>query len=517
MNNPLTRFRILLGLQLGNAIGVWSQVVAGQWVLVEANASATLVAAVPALISVPFVFLSIPMGTFVARHSRESLMAAAMALAGSASIAAAVLDYLGLNHPAFTLVFVAIIGVGLLTVITSWQVLLPEILDREYVPKAIVLDSAAFNMARSLGPTLAGFGLALVGSSVVFLINGLLFWICAFSVLTIKFRWPHVNSRIQPIRNNIWSGVQYVRHSLWTRGLLFRLVIFGIPSASLWALLPLIVYENLAFTSVGMGVSVGMVGVGAVFGVGVVPILRSRLSVNAIAVAGTFLYSGILFVLALSRIPAVVFIALILVGLAWVGVQSTWMTLVNQVLPTWVRPQIVGIILFAFQGSQALGAFLWGTLSDILSLQNSVICAAVVMASGVLSYLKGSLTTPLIVEEKPQDSGEYDDFITVNSPLSVEFRYRLRTDQEEEFLGAMRDLRLSRLRLGARDWVLVRNPHDQTEYVESFRFRSGFELAAFGHERQTHLEMRLQHKVVGLSQEVDGPNVAIEVTVTKVR
>ena len=86
------RFRVLVMIQLANAVGVWMHVVAAQWILTEAGRSATeVVAAVPAAMSLPFFLLCLPVGALVGRISPVRMMASATALSALASCCAALL------------------------------------------------------------------------------------------------------------------------------------------------------------------------------------------------------------------------------------------------------------------------------------------------------------------------------------------------------------------------------------------------------------------------------------------
>ena len=85
------RFRVLVLIQLANAVGVWMHVVAAQWILTEAGHSATEVAAVPAAMSLPFLLLCLPIGAVAGRLSPVRMMAGATALSALASFAATLL------------------------------------------------------------------------------------------------------------------------------------------------------------------------------------------------------------------------------------------------------------------------------------------------------------------------------------------------------------------------------------------------------------------------------------------
>ncbi|MGG6496163.1 UNVERIFIED_CONTAM: MFS transporter, partial [Bacteroidetes bacterium 56_B9] len=84
--------------------------------------------------------------------------------------------------------------------------------------------------------------------------------------------------------------------------------------------------------------------------------LRSRLSWNVFAASGSAAYAVVLLGLAFVPWTPAVFALLVVVGAAWVGVQSTWMIATHAVMPPWVKARVIAFVLLTFQGSQAVGA-----------------------------------------------------------------------------------------------------------------------------------------------------------------
>lgn len=510
-------FRFVVLFQLGNALAVWSQVVAGQWVLVETGASAFVVSLVPAAVSLPFVLLALPVGSVVSHRPREPLMAAAMAAAAAASIAAALLTAAGLVGPMVLVLATAVIGVALVVVGVAWQSMLPETVDRSLISSATVLDGAVFNAARALGPVLAGVGLVALGPTWVFAANGVLFTVAAGAMLVSRKRWPSATGTREPLWRSMSSGVWFVRHSPWTRRLLFRMFAFGIPAASLWALLPVVAHDRLELSSVGLGVATGMLGLGAVAGTFFIAPVRDRLSVNVFAACGSATYGLALVVLAVSTSAPLVVAVLVPTGVAWVGVQSTWMMLANQALPGWVRPRVVAIMLLVFQGSQAIGAVAWGLLADAIGTQGALGVAAACLGVTVHGFRRRGLTgteglEPLRIE--PQHDLEVAD---LTGPVQIEHSYEVAEPRREAFVLAARDLRMSRLRMGAQAWVLLVDPLRPGHFIERYRLAEAPELRLMGHERLTVPEDLVRRRLEELADSAPPPRLLSVVEVGTVR
>ncbi len=170
-----SRFRVLVLIQLANAVGVWMHVVAAQWMFTEAGRSATVVAAVSASMSVPFFLLCLPIGALVGRVSAD-------AHDGGGDSALRTCQRWLPRCPSpgnvLLLLTVVVIGSGLVALAIAWQSQIPHLVDRPAVGSAAVVDGATFNLARAVGPVAGGVGLSLLGPAVTFVVTSVVFGLC---------------------------------------------------------------------------------------------------------------------------------------------------------------------------------------------------------------------------------------------------------------------------------------------------------------------------------------------------
>jgi predicted MFS family arabinose efflux permease len=491
------RFRLLVLLQLANAIAVWMHVVAAQWTMTEAGRSATVVAAVPAAMSLPFFVLCLPAGALVGRVSPMPMMASATVLSALASATAAVLAAREPDAVVPVLLTVAAVGSGLVALAIAWQSQIPRLVERRAVASAALVDGVTFNVARAVGPVAGGVGLSLVGGTTTFVVTATLFSACALGMVATAPRTLLVAPSPESLTRSIRGGLRFTTHSPWTRRLLLRLCLFGIPSAALWALLPLVVHDRLALGSNGFGLLFGMVGLGAVGGTAALAPLRARLAVNHFGFLGSLMFGVMLAGLAISSDARVVGGLLVLGGAAWVGVQTTWMTAAHQALPDWVRPRIIALILLAFQGCQALGGLAWGVLADLVGLPGALGAAAVFMVVAATGFLRRGLHPSEGIAPDPGPGREpvLAADVEPDRPIRVEVTYRPDAGAMPAFLEALDALRLSRLRLGAGGWELLVDPDCPDAYVEVFPVGSWADYVAAETVRLTVPEHRLRERV----------------------
>ncbi|MDV8002647.1 MFS transporter [Rhodococcus sp. IEGM 1408] len=511
-------FRALLSVQLANAVAVWIHVVSVQWVLTERGESASVISLAPAAMAVPFLVLALPVGVVAGFASRKKMMAWATTMSALAAVAATVLTVTGADDALPMILSVVLVGSALVVVGVSWQSLLPETVDRRVIPAAALVDGAVFNLARSLGPLLAGFGLGFAGAEWAFAAVAVLSVGCALTLWWMERRSPDRTAPRRAIMPEISGAVRFVANSAWTTRLLFQLFLFGVPSSALWALISLAVHDRLGMGADGFGALMALIGAGAVVAVVGFGGLRRRLRVTVFAACGAFVYALALAVLALSTSPVVVAVAMLFAGAAWVSVQSTWMSMGHQFFPDWVRPRLIAFILLMFQGTQAVGSLLWGVVADVAGLQVALLTAAGLMVvscvslvvvglgaeTGIEPVLVSELGGPVAVSPAPAAgaAGGGD-----SGPVVIRYDYRVPEQSRLEFRTAMRGLRRSRLRLGGRDWRLE-NPAGETGlWVETYLVGSAGEFAEQERERLTVPEIRLRHRVASLAVSVAGPRL----------
>lgn len=501
--------RTHLSIQLTNAVAVWIHVVSVQWVLTERGESASIISLAPAALAVPFLVLSLPVGVIAGYASRKRMMALATTISSLAAVAAFVLTVTGADSVIPMVLSVMLVGLALVVVGVSWQSLLPETVDRRVIPTAALVDGAVFNLARSVGPLIAGVGLGIAGAEWTFALVAVLSIGCSASMWVSERRAPDRKRARRAILPELSGVLRFVASSAWTTRLLCQLFLFGIPSSALWALISLAVHDRLEMGSSGFGVMMALIGAGAVIAAVVSGGLRRRLRVNVFAAFGAGVFALALVVLAISTSAVLVAIAMLFVGAAWVSVQSTWMTMGHQFFPEWIRPRLIAFILLMFQGTQAFGSLLWGAASDLLGLQTALLVAASVMACSAISLVVVGLGAqsgiePVLVSDI---AGEHGDSIASDGPVEVRYEYLVDQERRHEFIAAMRALRRSRLRLGSRHWSLEASVSRSGLYVETYRVGSRVEYDEQERDRLTIPETELRRAVARRVRSVSGPSI----------
>jgi len=473
--SPL-RLPAFRGLWAGSAIyftGNAMQVMAASWLMVELTGSSFLAALVQTAVFLPMFLLALPAGVLADITDRRRLILKSLAVQVAIVLVLSLLALAGWAGPGTLLLFTFCAGCCTALLSPAWNTSLADTVPREDMPQAITAMSIAWNSARALGPSIAGFLFAWLGAGWVFVV-------AAVSVLVMMQalrRWPPAPHAQSPLpAERLWSGtlagLRYARHSPIILAQLLRTVAYSGAGSALWALLPAIAAQQLKLGATGFGFLMGCLGTGAVGAGLVLGRLRARLGLERLVAGGCMVFAAVMVIAAYVRMPIVVFVALAIGGAAWMAVMATFNTATQSSAPPWVRSRAVALHTLSALGSFAIGSAFWGAVSGLTGLAMALSMAAVVMAGGV--FLARWLPLRMGASQEVTPAALWDDPLIKNQPLpgdgpvSVEICYCIRAGEAEEFLNAVTQLRASRRRDGATLWRVYRDLGDPSRYIERF-------------------------------------------------
>jgi MFS family permease len=502
----IAAFRALWVAQLGSMIGTWMQTVGAQWLLVDEPNATTLVALVQTTSMLPVFLLALPSGVIADSFDRRRLLVLVQCGSFAVAVVLAVLAAVDQVAPSLLLTFTFLLGCGAALTMPAFLAMIPDLVPRDHLPAAAALGSISINVARAVGPAVAGVLISLAGVPIVFGINALSYAGLA-AALVVWGPAPAISGDIpERFVPALRAGARYIRHSPITRRILLRSILFVGPGAALWALLPLVATQRMGLDATGFGFLLGAMGVGAVGGALVMPRLRSHVSASQLIGGASLVYAIALLTLALvTNLPLVVTV-LVFAGAAWLAVLSSLGATMQMFLPTWVRARGLSAHTVVFVGGQAVGAFLWGLLGEYAGLAAALITAAAITALGAttlvvwplidaahldrntVSYWRG----PNLAFEPDPDQG----------PVLVSLTYSVAPERADDFLAVMEHVGRSRQRTGAIRWGLYQGGEDPRRFVEVYLVPSWQEHLRQHTDRLTGADQELEEEAVAFA---DGP------------
>lgn len=472
----LATYRTLWLALLGANIGTWMQTVGAQWLLVDEPHASTLVAMVQTASMLPILLLALPAGALADALDRRHLLIAVQCFISLVGLMLTLLTASGRMPPALLLTLTFALGAGQALTLPAWAAVIPELVPRSHLQSAAALGSINVNVARSVGPAVAGFLVAQTGVAVVFAVNAVSYLIFALALV----RWRPGDARAVDVPERFTSalraGGRYVRHSPVVRRLLLRATLFLVPGSALWALLPVVANRQLGMGAGGYGLLLGALGVGAIVGGLLLPWVRAKLTPGQFLLFSGLTYGGALLVVALVRTVPIVLAALVPAGAAWVTVLSSVNAEMQLFLPGWVRARGLAVYQVVFAGGQAVGSLAWGLLATRSGLVVAHVAAGIVMLLGAVSVrlwplpdLRKVGREPAVYWPELQLTEEPDRRV---GPVLVTVAYMVPPDRQREFLEAMKLVKGSRQRTGAMRWGLFREGEAEHRFVEVYQLAS---------------------------------------------
>ena len=463
-------------------------------VIAALSDSPTLIALVQTANSVPAVLLALLMGSMADIVDRRRFAIASQSWMLLSVAALSALTLADLITPGLALGLTFALGAGMATTFVIYQALTQDFVPRSELMAAVALNGVAINLARAVGPAVAGLIVAALSAGALFAVEaGLLVAIVALVALRVRPPGPARASgeRLAPA---VRAGVRFVRFSPPVRTVLLRGAAFSVSASALWALLPVVALGRLGLSESGFGLLMGCVGTGAIVGATMLPRLRGRLAYDRmIALASIGLAGGLL---ALAYVPwaEVVAVTLVLTGACWLTVLSSLNTSAQRVAPGWVRARTLAAFQLVMQGGLAAGSLAWGLVTGAADVETALTLAAAGLLAGVVLARRWPLAgseradlTPAGVWSDPNVGIEPrpDD-----GPVMITVEYVVDRQDRERFLDAMQELSRIRRRDGAGRWEIYADLERPGHYLETFVVDSWSEHLR-QHERLTVADLEV--------------------------
>ena len=486
-------FRALWTASLISSIGGWMQTVGAQWFLVEHHSDAAIVALIQTASAAPFLLLGIPAGVLGEFVNRRRLLIAVQSSLVAIGVVLSVVTWVGGLTPALLLAFTFLLGAGSAIQGPAYQALVPEIVPREVIPSAAALSSIGVNVARSIGPALAGLAIAGLGIPFVFALNALSF--AVFLVVLISWRgYTPPAHRPEPFIEATRAGLRYVWNAGLVRRVLVRLALFIVPASALWALLPLVASAQLGLDSNGYGLLLGAIGIGSVGGAFVIPRARARLGANVTVMIASAVFGAVIVVSAVSTSLPLTLAVLLFGGVGWIAVIASLNSSVQAFLPGWVRSRGLSVYQLVLFGATAAGSAVVGAIAQAVGVVPTSVGAGIVVIAVAATQLLWPLMSTAdkergVVSIPLTDVPPVDDVAPMSisdaAETLVQIRYHVQPANRAAFVAQMQLVRRSRRRTGARQWELYDDREAQNVIVEVFSVGSWREHLSQHEDRMT--------------------------------
>lgn len=275
----ITMFRTIWFAGLSANIGTWFQNVGNVWLMTKFTTSPLLIALIQTAATLPVFLVGFPAGTLADIVNRRHLLLITQGLILVAAVALSLLTFADLMNVPLLLGFTFVLGLGGILAQPAWQAVYADLVPSSELPAAVTLGSVSYNLARAVGPAIAGLVITIAGPAAVFLLDAIAFLYVVVVLYRLHLPLQRTTLPAERLTGAIRTGIRFVGHSPAMSIVLMRTFFFIFFISGLWALLPVIVKQDLHLGASGYGLLLGCIGLGAILCADVLPQIQRKIPV----------------------------------------------------------------------------------------------------------------------------------------------------------------------------------------------------------------------------------------------
>lgn len=367
-------FRLFFGGQSISLIGSWMTSIATAWLVYRLTGSAWLLGIVGFAGQIPTFVIAPFAGVWVDRLNRRQVLVFTQSLAMVQSLALAVLT---LTH---RITIPEILALSIFQgFINSFDMpgrqafLVQMIEDREDLGNAIALNSSMFNMARLVGPSLAGLVIAGFGEGYCFLIDGISYIAVIASLLGMRLPRVNVKSAVVPMAVQLKEGWTYVSKFAPVRTILLLFAAISLMGMPFTVLMPIFAAKILHGGAHTLGFLMGALGAGALAAAISLAFRKSVLGLGRVIAVSSAIFGTGLIAFGLSRWEWLSLLLMVVTGYGMMQQMAASNTIIQTVVPEDKRGRVMSYYTMAFVGMAPFGSLLAGGLAHLVSAPMTLI------------------------------------------------------------------------------------------------------------------------------------------------
>jgi MFS family permease len=368
-----------------SVIGTWMQRIGQDWLVLELSGSAVALGISMLFQFLPVLLLGVWGGVVVDRVDTRRLLIATQAT--QAVLAAALAAFTLTGTVTLLVVYALAAGLGLVTVLDNpaRQSFVAELVDSDDIVNAQSLNSMVNNVGRLVGPALAGVLIVLTGVGVTFVLNAVSFVAVLVGLLRMDRSALHARVRSVRGRGQAREGLRYVWKQPELRATVILVAVVSVFAHNSRVVFPILATDVFEGNATTYGWLTAALGIGAVVGAlgsaAMTVVTWARLFWVTAAFAATNV------AVALSPTLAVGLVAIVLLGLATIQVNTLARTILLMGSSPEMQGRVMAIHAMVFLGGTPIGAPLAGLLCELWGARIAMVVAGAACLFGAAAIV----------------------------------------------------------------------------------------------------------------------------------
>jgi MFS family permease len=380
-------FRLFFVGQSISLIGTWMTRVATSWLVYRLTGSALLLGTVGFAGQIPTFLLAPFAGVWVDRLDRRKLLVWTQVLAALQSLALAALTLAKVINIHEIVALSALQGLINAFDMPGRQAFLVQMVeDKQDLGNAIALNSSIVNMARLVGPALAGLLIAAAGEGYCFTIDGLSYLAVIASLLMMRVNAVPAKRALTSMLEQLKEGWTYVAGFRPIRTILLLFALISLMGMPFMVLMPIFASKVLHGGPHTLGFLLGASGVGALISAVSLAFRKNVRGLTTMIQLSAALFGLGLIGFGLSRIFLLSMFLMLIVGFGMMQGLAASNTVIQTLVPEDKRGRVMSYYTMAFVGMAPFGSLLAGGLAHALGAPRAVMITGAFCVAGAVWF-----------------------------------------------------------------------------------------------------------------------------------
>jgi MFS family permease len=380
-------FRLYFSGQTISLIGTWMTRLATSWLVYRLTGSALLLGIVGFAGQIPTFLLAPFAGVWVDRLDRRKVLVVTQVLAMLQSLALAVLTlarHISVQEVIWLSAFQGLINAFDMPARQAFLVQMVE--DKQDLGNAIALNSSMVNLARLVGPSLAGAVIAISGEGYCFLIDGISYIAVIASLLAMRLPASAAKRTTDSMLAQLREGWTYVSGFAPVRTILLLFALVSLMGWPFTVLMPIFAGTILKGGPHTLGFLMGAVGVGALVSAISLALRKTVLGLGRMIPISTGAFGVGLVLFGISRILWVSLLLMLVCGFGMMQQMAASNTIIQTIVDDDKRGRVMSFYAVAFVGMAPFGSLLAGGLAHALGAPLTVMLNGVCCIAGAIWF-----------------------------------------------------------------------------------------------------------------------------------
>jgi MFS family permease len=369
-------------------IGTWMQRTATIWLVYRLTQSPEILGNVDFVGQIAGVVLIPVAGVLLDRWNRYRVILWTQALSMVQALALAALVFTGTVAVWHIVVLNTVLGMINSFDMPARQAFISQIVeDKDDLANAIALNSAMFNGARIIGPSIAGLAIAAFGEGLCYLFNGLSYIAILGALLAMRLTVPQaVVVSPDNIIGGLAEGCTYTYHSLPIRMVLLLLALLSLVGFPVMPLMPLFAGQVLGGGPETLGWLMAAFGMGALVGTICLAARKTVVGIEKVIAINSVVFAVGLIAFSLSTVLWLSLPIAFIMGFGLIAQMASTNTIIQSLVDEDKRGRVMSLYVLSFGGITPIGSLFAGHAAGMIGTPATFFISGMLALAGAIVF-----------------------------------------------------------------------------------------------------------------------------------